>query len=278
MTTSIILPTIARKVWISEPGANTSEQFPIPAQPFNKTIKLGSTIGLAAGRGAVAIRIFAADASSQSGSAESAAGSAALYLAGDDRGMPLGAIRLVAYHYRGHYMPPDPATAAGKHDTHLRFGALMKAAAVPLPTSSGMTEDTVDASQEDVMTKLVQSLVAAEITSTTATDQSGSKVWHVSAFVDPTEPTGSMNTNRLLASGSLRQDTTSSWEKVRLAVDRNLTCSESLTPDKNQSSEQSAIVTQLHSHDKAILLAQVIMSHALTYLDNLHQCDVHLPG
>ena len=133
VTTSIILPAVVNTVWIAEPGARRPELFEIPAHAFNKTIALGSTIGVAAGRGAVGIRVFVADGSSQSGSAEPESdGTAALYLAGDDRGMPLGAIRLVAYHYRGHYIPPDPATAAGKHDTHLRFGALIKAAAVPL--------------------------------------------------------------------------------------------------------------------------------------------------
>lgn len=244
MTTNIILPTIARTVWISEPDTNTSEQFRIPTHSFNKTIKLGSTIGLVAGRGAVAIRIFAADASSQSGSAESVSAerSASLYLAGDDQGMPLGAIRLVAYHYRGHYMPPDSSTGPGKHDLHLRFGALMKAAAVHLPSSSRVTEHKADILQEDIVTKLVQSLVAAEITSTTASDQSGSSVWHASASVDPTEPVSSVNALQSLEVESA----ISAQEKVRLAVDRNLSCSESPAPDKNQSGEQSTMSAVRH--------------------------------
>ena len=203
----------------------------IPARPFNKTIKLGSTIGLAAGRGAVAIRIFAADASSQSGSAEvgSSAGSASLYLAGDDRGMPLGAIRLVAYHYRGNYVPPDPATAAGKNDTHLRFGALIKAAAVPLLTPPAAADETGAPSQKSAVAELIKSVVTAEIASTTKTDEGGSTLWLVSARVDPTEPA--------LARGSSKQSAVASTsETVGLAIDRNLTCSETSTADKNQSS------------------------------------------
>lgn len=232
VTTSIILPAVAGTVWIAEPGARIPEPFVIPVQPFNKTVTLGSTIGLAAGRGAVAIRIFAADASSQSGSDEaiSSDGSASLFLAGDDRGMPLGAIRLVAYHYRGHYTPPDPTTAAGKSDTHLRFGALIKAASAPLPSAK-------DTGAADAVVELVQSLVAADITSQVQTDQSGSTMWHVSTTVDPTEPSLGVNASTRSATGRLEQTTsTTAPEKVGLAVDRNLTCSESSTADKNQSS------------------------------------------
>ena len=125
VTTSIILPAIAGTVWIAEPDARIPEKFVIPSQPFNKPVKVGSTIGLAAGRGAVAIRIFAADASSQRGSAEAISSdtSASLFLAGDDRGMPLGAIRLVAYHYRGHYSKESEKTQrrVGKRIKRLRF-------------------------------------------------------------------------------------------------------------------------------------------------------------
>lgn len=235
MTTSIILPAIAGKVWIAEPGTHIPEQFVIPAKPFNKTIKLGSTIGLAAGRGAVAIRTFAADLSSRSGEASSAVRSAPLFLAGDDQGMPLGAIRLVAYHYQGHYMPPDPATAAGKTDTHLRFGALIKAAAVPLP--SVQAKETGATLQADAVTELVLSLVDAKITSTTEIDHNGANLWHVSTTVDPTEPAPGVKAAGPSAAESLKPTTlTSVPEKIELAVDRNLTCSESSTADKNQSS------------------------------------------
>jgi hypothetical protein len=243
VTTSIILPSVAGTVWIAEPGVRIPEPFVIPTQPFNKTVKLGSTIGLAAGRGAVAIRIFAADVSSQSGSDEaiSSGGNAPLFLAGDDRGMPLGAIRLVAYHYRGHYTPPDPTTAAGKSDTHLRFGALIKAAAVPLPSA----KETGAALHADAVAGLVQSLVAAEITSKTETDQSGSALWRVSTIVDPTEPVLGVNTSARSAAeieGKLKYTAlTTVPEKVELAVDRNLTCSESSTADKNQSSAKHRI-------------------------------------
>lgn len=248
VTTSIILPAIARTVWIAEPGSHTTEKFLIPAQPFNKTIKLGSTIALAAGRGAVAVRIFAADASSQGGSAEvgSSAGSASLYLAGDDRGMPLGAIRLAAYHYRGHYVPPDPATAAGKNDTHLRFGALIKAAAVPPLTHAAAAEETGAALQATAVAELIKSVVSAEITSTTKSDQHGSMLWLVSARVDPTEPA--------LVGGSA---VASASQTVGLAVDRNLTCSESSTADKNQSSEWNTMsLIMRHSRRRLFALRQ----------------------
>ena len=241
VTTSVVLPSIAKTIWISEPGTDVAIPFTIPTEPFNKSIRLGSTIGLAAGRGAVAMRIFAADtaatadtasSSSQSGGGAGvmgeADGVASLYLAGDDQGMPLGAIRLVAYHYRGHYRPPSPVT--GK-DTHLRFGALIKTAAVPDPTAGTASADSdPDHVQANVVTQLVQSLVKAEITATTTQhDQSGAMLWNVSATIDPTEPDGR---------GMQRQnDVVIGGEQVRLAVDRNLTCSESLLDNKNQSSE-----------------------------------------
>eukprot|EP01043_Picozoa_sp_COSAG02_P064927 COSAG02_NODE_9642_length_2153_cov_1.722493_1_plen_293_part_00 len=235
VTTSIILPAIAGTVWIAEPGTRIPEKFVIPTKPFNKTVKLGSTIGLAAGRGAVAIRIFAADLSSQSGEATSSVRSAPLFLAGDDKGMPLGAIRLVAYHYQGHYIPPDPATAAGKADTHLRFGALIKAAAVPLP--SVQAKETGATIQADAVAGLVLSLADAKIMSTTEIDHSGATLWHVSTTVDPTEPApGVSATARSAARGLQPAALTSVPEKIELAVDRNLTCSESSTADKNQSS------------------------------------------
>ena len=109
------------------------------------------------------MRIFAADASAQQ---PTASGAAPLLLAGDDRGMPLGAVRLVAYHYKGHYLPPDPSRG---EDTHLRFGALIKAAAVPSPGEGPR-----------VVAALLGSLAAAELDAR-ETEVDGSRLWSVSA-------------------------------------------------------------------------------------------------
>jgi len=228
VTTSVILPLAAGSLWISaQPSragvrqgptpANAPEVFKIPAGPFNKTIQLGTTIALRVGKGAVAMRIFAADASPSgagTGTGGGGAAAAALYIAGDDRGMPLGAIRLVAYHFRGRYMPAhvDAHGAYGvpDEDTHLRFGALIKAAAVP---------DGADETR--VVEALLASLAAAEI-SAAETVSDGSKLWGVTARLDPSEPIPTRGTG---APGST----------LSLSVTRNLTCSSGLADNHNQS-------------------------------------------
>lgn len=208
VSTSVILPIAAKTIWIAEPGDSSREPFQIPTGAFNRSLKVGSTIGLFAGKGAVAMRIFAADASAQQPSAD---GTAPLFLSGDDRGMPFGAIRLVAYHYEGHYVGPGPSSG---QDTHLRFGALMKTAAVGPAANAG----------PKVVSELIKSLVGAKLSVKTTTSGE-SKLWNVSVTVDGSEPLPT-------ADGSIPA---ARAEMVSLAVARNLTCSEDLADNKNQS-------------------------------------------
>lgn len=135
-----------------------------------------------------------------------------MYLAGDNRsdcqGMPLGALRLVAYHYRGHYQPPDPRSGL---DTHLRFGVLIKTAAVP-SSAAGPT----------VVSELIKSLADAKLSMSEPMHQTD-KLWNVTVAADMSEPA---------ASGLA---TVEAPAQVSLTVVRNLSCSESLTDNKNQS-------------------------------------------
>ena len=64
--------------------------------PFTHQLSVGDTIGLAVGRGAVAVRVFELDGAS--GQAPS------LLLSGEEGGLLLGAFRLVGYHYRPRLM------------------------------------------------------------------------------------------------------------------------------------------------------------------------------
>ena len=238
VTTSVILPLAAGSIWIASPPAAgqqqqqqqqqqqirtlTYEEFQIPSGAFNKSISLGSTIALCVGKGAVAMRIFAADGSP---STPGPAKPALLMLAGDDRGMPLGAVRLVAYHYQGQYKPAhvnaEGAYGVPDEDTHLRFGALIKAAAVPAPRDA-----------TTVIKALLNSLTSADVTAK-ETEADGSKMWVVSARVDPAEPfplqhpaipvdtgTAGSTDNSVLPNdrGSASAD-----GRVELSVTRNLT-------------------------------------------------------
>eukprot|EP01052_Picozoa_sp_SAG31_P038062 SAG31_NODE_5015_length_2800_cov_2.011847_1_plen_446_part_00 len=205
VSTSLVLPLAAQTIWIADGGSSSAAATPfrIPDHAFNVSVKVGATMGLAVGRGAVAFRIFAADTSAQQPSESD--GSAPMFLEGDDRGMPLGAIRLVAYHFKGHYNPPDPSS---KQDTHLRFGVLFKLAAVPDSSAAPA-----------VVSKLIQSLKRVELRVQTE-GSSSARLWNVSATVDMSEPAVA---------------TALQTEMVSLTVVRNLTCSESLLDNKNQS-------------------------------------------
>jgi len=225
VTTSTILPLAARSVWIQPPDATAPiERFEFPSHPFERVVQLGSTLGLFAGKGAVGIRVFAADASPSD--ARPNRTSADLMLAGDAQGMPLGAVRLVATHFKGRYMPAH-ADSHGPYgvpdaDTRLRFGALFKAAKVP--------------SDEDgpaVVAALVHSLATAELTHNERR-VGNATIWEVKATVDGEEPIdaeeeeGSTHTPVYMARRRRSR-------MVELSVARNLTCSSALADDKGQS-------------------------------------------
>ena len=245
VTTSTILPLAAGVIWIQPPGASeTVERFELPAHPFEKRIALGSTLGLYLGRGAVAFRVFAADPSpstahqgrprSGTGAGASAGArrtSAEIILAGDASGMPLGAVRLVAYHFRGRYLPAhvDSHGAYGvpDADTRLRFGALFKTAAVQRESAG-----------PDVVAGLLRSLATAALTQR-ETRIGNATVWEVAASVDGADPataTTATAPTRTDAAGSARAPPPQDRKTmVALSVTRNLTCSSAVADDKNQS-------------------------------------------
>ena len=213
VTTSTILPLAAGSVWIQPPNVSAPvERFSFPSGPFERPVELGSTIGLHLGKGAVAFRIFAADASpSATGMARGAhGGHAELLLSGDAGGMPLGAARLVAYHFRGRYMPAHVgahgAYGVPDADTRLRFGALFKAGMVPR-----------DEDGPAVVAALLRSLATATLIQH-ETRVGNAVIWEVTASVDQAEPAAA---GRALTSAAPR-------ELVELSVSRNLTCSSAL--------------------------------------------------
>ncbi len=213
VSTSLTLPAAAGTVWIqpSQEPLLQPEPFTVPTVPFARRVNVGDTVGLAVGRGAVAIRVFVLDASAQQRRRRARGGAwppslpssppspPLLQLKGDVEGLALGAIRLVGYHFnssnvssdRHAYVPYRPSKA----DTSLRWAALIKATGVPAGADA--------ATRGRVVRGLVSEVAAAEISSTVGVDADGSAVWTASA--------------RIAAADSAA-------DALELSVQRNLTC------------------------------------------------------
>jgi hypothetical protein len=126
VSTSVILPAVAATAWVkrASDGAIRTVSFG-DRTPFAEAIAVGDTVGLAAGRTAVAIRILVVDG-------VRGHPTPAVVLKGDHGGLALGAVRLVGYHSpAGQQYVPAPSS-----DTHLRFAFLLWVTEVRLGLST----------------------------------------------------------------------------------------------------------------------------------------------
>ena len=86
------------------------------AEPFSLPLRVGATVALRVGASALALRVFELDGAGGQ--------RPELALVGDRRGIELGALRVVATHFR---TEGAPAPLNARSDTHVRFGALLLA-------------------------------------------------------------------------------------------------------------------------------------------------------
>ena len=183
--------TSTHNIGDAERGAVVST-FVIPSlgsAPFTKTLNLGDVVGVRIGRGAAAIKVFHVDA---------AAGHVAkLELAGEQAGMELGAVRLVARHADASYAPAGPGV-----DTHLRWAAVMKVAEVN--------------SDADFRAIVLDVFASTVTTSDTVT----------SANLGPPPPVPHPHAARAYASWEVTARVNTDGGTTLLSVGRNLTCSE----------------------------------------------------
>ena len=117
LSTNIILPLHADDFLVTWPNGTTEklEALMSKSSPFNVPLPLNSTISLRVQTGGLAIKIFEADfIHGQDPS---------IYLAGDDEGMSVGAIRLFCPHFNSN-------RSIYLDKTHIRFAALIVAETV----------------------------------------------------------------------------------------------------------------------------------------------------
>lgn len=192
MATNLLLPLEATEVFLIPAGGHTAgHAVRIPRdKPFTVDIPLGSTLALRVGRGAFACRVFALDGAGGQ--------KPHLQLKGDANGMPFGAMRLVGYHFAS----AKPTNLTSAADSHVRFAALLVAAS---------------ASDHAALAALARSVASANVSSTTNDVHDGSRLWE--AAVEYTEAIGGGGNNPPEGSATGAQ-------AHRLAVQRNLTCSQ----------------------------------------------------
>lgn len=205
LATNVILPRYADEYILVYPN---DEVIPwsVPSDgtaAFEHEIPLGTTVALRVGNGSLALRVFTADAiDSATGGTLDNETAAKILLKGDESGLDLAAIRLVAYHME--QKPSNDASAfVNITASHVQFNALFVAAECQSRHKIYQNRCTVE------LAKRVAAASVATSISTTNSSPSFDKL-RVSARVDVAE----YNNNQLRI------------RPLELAVERNLTCDE----------------------------------------------------
>jgi hypothetical protein len=102
LQSNIILPCFADEIFLIFPNGSTTH-FIVPVEAFTLDLPLNTTVALRVGNGSVALRVFYADGVNASTGLLKPGLPAAFQLRGEEKGMALGAMRMVAYH-----MPQQP--------------------------------------------------------------------------------------------------------------------------------------------------------------------------
>ena len=278
LATNVLLPRYADEFVLVYPfdgnsdhsnGAAVVVPWSLPSNgsaAFEVELPLGTTLGLRVGDGSLALRVFTADAvdpatgeimsatstsTSSSGAGAGAGGSGAstgaarLVLKGDDAGLDLAAIRLVAYHLEQR-PADDPAAFVNVTASHVQFNSLFVAADCGASTSglgqTGRGNGVSRRRQEEgsrqrrsaCLAQLARRVAAADVSATTTTTTTSSS--SSAAPFDQLTVRASVDVVDILSAagsaggeseeGPSEGGSVGRPERLELEVSRNLTCAE----------------------------------------------------